>query len=113
MKSQLAVREWVAVAMRHAATRTEAIEHRVASVEARQAQGAPDFYGVLAYFNLRRFRPPFFAYWSADNPAFPHTTADVGMDRRQGGGERGNSRQPRGNDLTAAPLVVNAARTSH
>lgn len=37
-------------------TRTEAIEHRVATVEARQAQGSPDFYSVLAYFKLRRLR---------------------------------------------------------
>lgn len=37
-------------------TRTQAIEHRVATVEARQAQGAPDFYSVLAYFKLRRLR---------------------------------------------------------
>lgn len=37
-------------------TRTQAIEHRVAIVEARQAQGAPDFYSILAYFKLRRLR---------------------------------------------------------
>lgn len=36
--------------------RTENIEHRVATVEARQAQGAPDFFSVLAYFNLRQLR---------------------------------------------------------
>ena len=36
--------------------RTENIEHRVATVEARQAQGAPDFFSVLAYFNLKGLR---------------------------------------------------------
>ena len=36
--------------------RTQAIEHRVATVEARQAQGAPDFYSVLAYSKLRHLR---------------------------------------------------------
>lgn len=37
-------------------TRTDAIEHCVQAVEARQAQGAPDFYSVLAYFHLRGVR---------------------------------------------------------
>ncbi|MFM2094102.1 MAG: hypothetical protein RIS70_1226 [Planctomycetota bacterium] len=37
-------------------SRTNAIENRVAVVEARQAQGAPDFYSVVAYCNLRRLR---------------------------------------------------------
>ncbi len=37
-------------------SRTESIEHRVQVVEARQAEGAPEFYSVLAYFNLRSLR---------------------------------------------------------